>query len=90
VAFSPDGKTLAVGAEKLFLWDVASRKKSSVLAGHNLRTHALAFSPEGNTPASAGSDKTIRLWNVHTAKAVAALKGHTAYLSDLTVKKPKE
>lgn len=46
------------------------------LAGHKDWVHAVAFSPDGQTLASGGYDKTIRLWNVATGAARRVLVGH--------------
>jgi WD40 repeat protein len=46
------------------------------LAGHKDWVHAVAFSPDGQTLASAGYDKTIRLWDVTTGAARRVLIGH--------------
>lgn len=45
------------------------------LKGHAGDVHAVAFSPDGKTLASAGAD-VIKLWDVETGKERGALKGH--------------
>jgi WD40 repeat protein len=68
VAFSPDGKTLAIGntVARVQLWQVATR--------HLIRTAAqtssasLAFSPDGTIGALDTRDGTIRMWNLTTGQ----------------------
>ena len=55
VAFSPDGKTLAMGSwdNTVRLWDTAGRKPlGEPLRGHEDAVRSVAFSPDGKTLAS--------------------------------------
>jgi WD40 repeat protein len=79
IAFSPDGKLLAVGtgdpkeAGTVSLWDVAARKR---LWSHpeEAGVPAVAFSPDGKTLAIAGYGKVARLLDVDTGKVRATLE----------------
>jgi WD40 repeat protein len=71
VDFSPDGATLASGSSDttVRIWDVAdTRPLGQPLTGHSVAL-GLAYSADGSTLASGGTDKgtsdaTLRLWNV--------------------------
>jgi WD40 repeat protein len=75
VAFSPNGKTLAMGTRggNLHLWDVATGELVDTLKGHSNAVSAVAFSPDGRTLASGGADQTLRLWNAETRRELMQL-----------------
>ena len=78
VAFSPDGKTLAVGTwnSTIELWEVATRQRSATLRGHTDAVTSVAFSADGKLLASGSYDTTVRLWEVATRQQTANLQRH--------------
>jgi WD40 repeat protein/tRNA A-37 threonylcarbamoyl transferase component Bud32 len=86
VAFSPDGKTLALGGSGITLWDLATGQELVSLKGHSQEVTSIAFSPDGKSLASAGGGRLggngpipgeLKLWDVATRKERTSLKGHT-------------
>lgn len=79
LAFSPDGKMLAVPGQdrSVRLWDVSARTVVAKLEGHSTRVRALAFSRDGQTLAVA-SGNSIALWDVTSFHRRATLEGHTS------------
>jgi WD40 repeat protein len=85
MAFSPDGKTLAVGSGletrantfgEVKLWEVATGQPRGTLRGDGKRVRALAFAPDGRALAAADEAGTVRVWDLERARERLALKGH--------------
>jgi WD40 repeat protein len=52
-------------------------KERATLKGHSKPVSVVAFSHDSKLLASGSNDKTIRLWDVVTAREKVTLKGHT-------------
>lgn len=65
LAFSPDGKLLAVGIDNtLQIWRVSDGTLLNTFPGHQASIGLVKFSPDGKTIVSAGFDNQLYLWQV--------------------------
>ncbi|MGK3960997.1 pentapeptide repeat-containing protein [Sorangium sp. So ce118] len=78
MVFSPDGRTLAIGAFDgvLHLWNVAMSGPPRALRGHEASIFGLAFNAEGTLVASGSADRTVRLWDAHAGEELKVFRGH--------------
>jgi WD40 repeat protein len=69
LAFTPEGKLLAVGVGKkdegsVRLWDVSASKSAGTLRGHPRPVQALATSPDGRHLASGCAGGVVKVWDL--------------------------
>jgi hypothetical protein len=87
VALSPDGKTLAIAWDRVYLYDVSTNPplKKADLKSHPFVTRALVFSPNGRFLASAGHDRIMHVWDLSEAspKEIPVPKVHDGGINAL-------
>jgi serine/threonine protein kinase/WD40 repeat protein len=87
LAFHPQGGKLAVGyfdSSVASVYDAASGALVADLPVGAMFGHVVAWHPDGERLAVAGSDPRIQIWNVAANRKVATLEGHVQVVTELT------
>ncbi|MEM7129105.1 MAG: hypothetical protein AAF702_22425 [Chloroflexota bacterium] len=85
VAYSPDGKTLAV-ASSLGVWvykDLTTLDNGFLFPQTSIVT-SLSWSPDGTQLATASADQMVRIWAVATRQLQYTLEGHMDAVKDVS------
>jgi WD40 repeat protein/tRNA A-37 threonylcarbamoyl transferase component Bud32 len=78
VAFSPDGRSLASASDEsgeLKIWDALRARELPPLTDHADHIRSVVYSPNGKYLAAAGTDMTIRIWDLAARKKLATWHG---------------
>jgi WD40 repeat protein len=77
-ALSRDGRRLAAITPEntVVIWDVQSRERGPVLAGHESNILHVAFSRDGRRLVSSSRDKTARVWDLASGQATTIFTNH--------------
>jgi WD40 repeat protein len=79
LAYSPDGRWLAVRAEDdvtVLLLDAQTHETAARFTGHEKVIWSAVFSPDSHCLATCSQDRTVRLWQIDSG-ACRVLHGHT-------------
>lgn len=86
LAFSLDGKTLAVAAHdagykasEVKLWEMSTGKNTKTLKCGDINVHAMAFNKDGILACGAGVGK-VKLWNANTGNELITLGLHDGFV----------
>jgi WD40 repeat protein len=86
VAFSKDGKTLAVaGLWHVVLYDVASQKRQRVLSAGHGNCFSIVFSPDGRLLAAGFTTGIVHVWSTTTWKEKYLQRGHLHFIRSLAI-----
>jgi WD40 repeat protein len=94
LAYSPDGRRLAVVCGDLFqptspgevkIWDVESGAELCSLRGHTQQITELTFSPDGGRLITSSRDGTVKVWDPKTGRQMCSLKASSSYVNTVAV-----
>lgn len=78
LAFSPDGKLLAVGAADLHIWQMQPRRFLAALSVGGYGVKDIAFSPDGKQVALAVSQGGLQIWDLESRQKVQEITDEDA------------
>lgn len=100
VAFSPDGTLIATGYIERSGFDLIDRnivkvwnlrKKENIISFHEHevselgRIRTICFSPNGQSIASAGKDRVIKIWDIPGKGERISLAGHSSIINSIAI-----
>jgi WD40 repeat protein/uncharacterized caspase-like protein len=81
---SPDGTSFISGdGRDIIHWDALTGNKIKTFEGNETMIQALAFSPDGKTLVSGGTDSLAKLWVVETGKIIKIFTGHNYWVTSV-------
>ncbi|WP_414583838.1 hypothetical protein [Scytonema sp. PCC 10023] len=91
MSFSADGEIIAVACSfgNLQLWDIKTEnillhRKGDSYKSHSSRVSSISFSPDRKIFASAGTDSTVKFWNIADGKLINTIIAHLDYVRKVT------
>lgn len=74
IAFLPGDRAISASDDgTLAIWDLAGERRLARLAGHSGKVAAIAIAPDHRLAASAGWDRTVRVWSLESGAQVLEL-----------------
>src|SRR4029077_21045023 len=93
LAYSPDGKRIAVGcgtplrpaqSSDVSIWDTESGELVHTLRAHAQQVTGVAYSPDGERLVTSSRDGTVRVWDVEAGQQVCSLRPGSQYVNCVT------
>jgi len=80
LVFSPDSSMLLASEASAYspeaiIWDTSNWQVTKRFKGHDHQIYGAAFTPDGSRVVTASWDKSIRIWDVQSAKLVKKVSG---------------